>query len=463
MLRLFSNSLFKASSWYIITNFFAKGTGFITLPIFTRLLSTSDYGVISLFNSWSSIFVIIISLNLSTSIGRAIVEFDESKDKYASSIIFLSIILFACWFLIFTIFKTPLINFTGLEKNLFFLCIIFSYSKFLITFFSNKLKFEYKYKTDSFLNIFLTVISVIFAIYLIKNNIFDSNYLGKIIGSNIFRLIVGIFLLIFILSKGKSLVEKTFWKFGLSFSIPLIMHNLSQIINGNFDRIIINKHLGESETGIYSFGYTLGMIIVVLFQSTSQAWMPWFYKNMEKENIAKIKKYSLAYRNFFTFAYVIILFVSPEIVRIMAPPEYWKGLYVIPWVFLAYYFQFLYSFEVSIELYYKKTSLISIATIFSALINITLNIIFIPLFGYIAAAITTTISYFFLFVFHFSITKCLLKEQLYGLVFYFKSILLVLIITATFLFIIDFMLLRMGIIIILIILFIKKYKFVFEN
>jgi O-antigen/teichoic acid export membrane protein len=57
------------------------------------------------------------------------------------------------------------------------------------------------------------------------------------------------------------------------------------------------------------------------------------------------------------------------------------------------------------EFFYRKTGLISLGTLLSAIINITLNIIFVPKFGYIAAAITTTISYLFLFIFHYLITS----------------------------------------------------------
>jgi len=98
------------------------------------------------------------------------------------------------------------------------------------------------------------------------------------------------------------------------------------------------------------------------------------------------------FRDLFTVAYIVILFLSPEIIKIVADKRYWIGLSVVPYIFMAYYFNLMYSFEVNVEFYVKKTHLIPIGTILSAALNVILNIIFIPKYGYVAAAITTVIS-----------------------------------------------------------------------
>lgn len=86
--NILNNSLVKAGSWYTITNFFGKGIAFLTIPIFTRLLSTEDYGIVSLLTSRVGTFSIIISLDLMGSVGRGKTEFKEKYNEFSSSILF---------------------------------------------------------------------------------------------------------------------------------------------------------------------------------------------------------------------------------------------------------------------------------------------------------------------------------------------------------------------------------------
>ncbi len=86
--KLFGNKVVKVGSWYTVTNFFTKGISFWTIPIFTRLLSTENYGIVSLFTSWVGTFSIIISLDLMGSVGRGKTEFKEKYNEFSSSILF---------------------------------------------------------------------------------------------------------------------------------------------------------------------------------------------------------------------------------------------------------------------------------------------------------------------------------------------------------------------------------------
>jgi len=176
------------------------------------------------------------------------------------------------------------------------------------------------------------------------------------------------------------------------------------------------------------------MIISIIYISIEQAWLPWFFEQMEFKKIDNIRNYAKVYRDIFIAVYVVILMFSTEMVKILASESYWDGLNILPIIFLAYFFQFYYSFEVNVEFALKKTKLISVGTILSSLINIILNLILVPLFGYVAAAITTTISFFFLFVFHYLITTRILKLKVYGFRFYFFPAIFVIISTIMFYF-----------------------------
>ena len=128
------------------------------------------------------------------------------------------------------------------------------------------------------------------------------------------------------------------------------------------------------------------------------------------------------YINLMTYAMVALILIAPEVVKILANESYWEGISIIPPVVLANYVIFAYSLYVNIEHYYKKTPYITVNTIIAAASNIVLNFIFIPRYGYIAAAYTTLASYFISFVLHTRYAKKLepnlypLKRFLYPLI-----------------------------------------------
>lgn len=430
---LINNKIFKAGSWYMFTNFFVKGLTFITIPIFTRILSTDDYGLVSLYNTWVVIFSIVIGLSLNESIRRAKYDYSDEYDQFASSITSLSLLVFFMFLGMSFIFKKPLQSTLGLSNLLFCMMIFQAYFSFVNELLITKLRFEYRYKTVSIISICSSLFGIILSIFLIIYLFDETPYLGKIFGNGLPVIILGLAFLYYLLKKGKTYINIGYWKYALILSTPLILHNVSNVANNQFDRILINYYLGEAQTGIYSFAYNIGTIVTVIAISLSQAWLPWFFDKFNKQNFQQIREKAKLYRDSFTFLYIILLMVSTELVKIMADSAYWSGLDIVPWIFMGHYFQFLYAFEVNVEFALKRTKLISLGTVLAAIINILLNVWLIPIYGYLAAAITTTISYFLLFIFHYLITSKIIKITVFGIRFHLTSIFYVLVSTVFFL------------------------------
>ena len=461
--EILNNRIVKAGSWYTFTNFFTVGISFLTLPIFTRILSTSDYGITSVYSSYISIFSVVFSLDLVAAVQRAKFDFRDEYDNFISSVLFLAMLSFIFFSTVLAVFNGFFSKTLGLEKWLLFFAPIHSFFSFVQNFVFAKFSIEYKYRKISIVQITNSVVGVLLSILLILLVFNNKRYFGRIIGSALPVVVSGFALLIYVFRKGKKFIEPVYWKYALVISVPLIFHTLAGIINSQFDRIFINKYIGTSEAGIYSFAYNIGLIINVLWTSTNQAWVPWFFEKMDASDYAAIQKRARNFRDLFTVAYVVILFLSPEIIRIMADKRYWIGLSIVPYIFMAYYLNLMYSFEVNVEFYAKKTHLIPIGTILSAAVNVILNIIFIPRYGYVAAAITTVISNFFLFFFHFLITNYLIKTKIFGMKFHFVSLVYVIASTAAFILLQNYSLARVGILILGAIYLYRKYKVVFKE
>ena len=162
--------------------------------------------------------------------------------------------------------------------------------------------------------------------------------------------------------------------------------------------------IGESESGIYSFAYTLFSILLITITSLDKVWGPWFFDNLRLNNYTKIKTRSSQYGMIMAVLSAGLLLVAPEIIKILGPKEYWESIYSVIPIVVAGYFSFLYYIPCQVEYYYGKTKYIAAGSVAAASINIILNLIFIKRFGYIAAAYTTLVSYLLYFLFHYCIS-----------------------------------------------------------
>ncbi|MBL4938132.1 oligosaccharide flippase family protein [Clostridium sp. YIM B02515] len=415
------NTLIKSGFWYTIGNFFLQGISFITIPIFTRLLNTDNYGVVNLYSTWQSTFMYIISLGLASSVSKAKHDFKEDYDGYLSSILFLSIISLIVAVFLGCIFKNSIAFATQLPVSLIMILIFQSFFAYVVDYVSTKYTIEYQYKKYLFISISSTVLNVILSIVLILS-LTQNKYIGRIGGGFVVTSVYGIVLLILILVKGKKLINIKYWKYALALSLPLIPHSISGLILSQFDRILIRKYVGFSATGIYSFAYNMGMIVSVVWASTNKAWVPWFFEQMDKRNVDDIKQKMKYYIILFSVIVSILIFVSPELVMMMSSKGFWEGLKLVPIIMISYFFVFLYSLPVNYEFYMKKTYLISIGTFLSGFINIILNLLLIPKYGYIAGAYTTLVSYILLFLYHYIIANVLSKGKLFETRYFVFSI-----------------------------------------
>jgi len=444
--KLTLHKVIKSAGWYTLTEFFIKGITFLTIPIFTRILTPTDYGLASVYLSWVSILSIIIGLNLNTSITRARYDFKDDYDTFVSSIMFLSLLIFGGYLLLFVVFQSLISRLSGFESIIIFLMLVHAYFSFVKNSIITKFRVLYQYKKISIISIIISLLGVILSIILILFVFNNQPYIGKILGNASLIILFGIVFLIYLIKKGyssKKIINKSYWKYAILLSLPLMVHALSSIVNAQFDRIVINYYIDSETTGLYSFAYNIGMIISVLTMSLDQAWSPWVYETMDKGEYIKVKDKGKIYRTIYTALFGGLLLISPEIIRIMAAESYWPALEITPFIFLGYYFGYMYTLEVKTEFYFKRTGLISVASIFAAIINIILNLIFVPRYGYVAAAATTTISFFFLFIFHYLITSKVIKVKVYGIKFHIMSMIMAFLITGYYVLFTEMIFMRM--------------------
>ena len=395
----------KAGSWYIISNFILKGIAIFTTPIFTRLLSPNDFGITNTYSSWLGIITIIGTLDIYSCVQIARYDYTEEEMKpFLSSILTMSSLSLVGLYAFVRIAGVFAPDFIGLPSGLIDIMFIEILFVNAFTIMQTKNKAYFKYKQFVLFSAIIAVASPVLAIILIASH--DSNlYFWKVFGNAIPKILIACYLYFSIMREGKEYFSLRNWKYALVISVPLIPHHLAGNLLNHFDKIMITKFVDSAATGLYSLGYNYALILSIAWASFNQAWVPWFYGKMNEEKPDEIKKIVKPYAVLFSLIFISMLCIGPEAIRMLGPKEYWGSKWILPPVLLGIYFQFLYSLYANVEFFLKKTQFIAIGTMAAAALNIVLNYIFIPKFGYIAAAYTTLFGYAMLFILHFLIAR----------------------------------------------------------
>ena len=409
--------------WYAFSNIFVKGIAFLSTPVFTRLLSKVEYGMFSNFTSWENFLAVIVTLDFTASIARAKYDFNDNMETYLSSILLMSNIV------TFIVYMIVELNRALCEKifsmDIIYIRMMFFYVMFLpaFSYLQAKYRIYRKYKFFVVFAISSAVIRTGAATMLIL--IMQDKLLGRILGDVIPVTIMNIILWGNVIYQGKK-IDWNCVRYASVISIPLIPHAISGIVLGSSDRIMITKYVGAEANAMYTLAYQCSLLANIIWTSMSQAWMPWLFDNIQSDNRKQIDKNSRIYLSVFSVLVVGVLLITPELMLILGGKQYYEARFVMVPVVLGCAFQFVYGMYVNLEVYAKKTMIISIGTVSAAFLNIGLNVIFIPQYGYIAAAYTTLIGYIALFFFHFFIVKMKLKElrDLYNYKFIFMILIL---------------------------------------
>ncbi len=415
----------KASICYLICSFIQKGISVVTTPIFTRLLSTEEYGEYSVFISWWGIIAILVSMNISYGVyTQGLVKFSEDRKRFIASLQGLNTTLVLASATIYTVFHSlwnKLIPLSTVEMIVMFILI---WTSSVFSFWAGEQRVEYKYKKLVILTVIVAIIQPAVGIIVIR--IFNNKVTARLISMAIVEIIFYLGLYVGQIKRGEVFFSKQYWKYAVKFNIPLIPHYLSQTILNNADRLMIERMLGLGEAGIYSLAYSIALIMMLFNTALSQTLSPWIYKKIKEGKNKDIA--SVGYLGLLIVATVnyILILLAPEVVRIFAPAEYYDSIWAIPPVAISTLFIFGYDLFAKFAFYYEKTNFVMIVSILSAGLNVVLNYLFINKYGYIAAGYTTLVCYIMSTCGHYAFMRRICKKYCNG-VYPFETIKLIMI------------------------------------
>lgn len=387
----------KSGVWYTAANFTIKAIGFLTTPIFTRLLSHDDYGMFSNYASWLSTFGGFATLYLGTSFISARFEFEKDFDGYISSSLVFSTFITLAWGLVINLFPGFFTSLTGLKLTYLNIMVVYYMMYSAVDMFQCRERYKYEYKVSVITSLFISIATALLSVVLVVK--LDNKLYGRILGSAAPTVMVGIVLYILLIRWGKK-VSVRYWVYALPICIPYIPHVLSLSLLNSMDKMMITHICGAEKNALYSVAYSCGAIITLLVTSLNTAFSPWLGEKLNNKSYGEIRRVSKVYILLFVYASCGIMLLTPEVLMILGGKSYSQSVYVMPPIAFGCVCQFIYTMFVNVEQFGKKTFGMAVGSVIAALSNYVLNRIFIPRFGYVAAAYTTLASYAILLFIH---------------------------------------------------------------
>lgn len=413
----------KASLWFLICSFMQKGISVLTTPIFTRLLSTADYGQYGAFNSWLGIISVFVTLHLTAGVyAQGLIKFDQERDVFSSSLQGLTTTLTVVWTLVYL----PLRNFWNglfsLTTVQMLAMLVMMWASAAFNFWAAEQRVKLNYKTLVAVTLVVSILKPVVGIVLVTHA--EDKVTARILGLALVELVCYSGFFVIQMWRGKAFFSKRFWGYALAFNIPLIPHYLSQTVLSGADRIMIERMVGDSEAGIYNLAYSVSLVMTLFNTALMQTISPWLYQKIKDRREKEIAKVAYGGLAVIAFVNIALIMLAPEVIRFFAPPSYYDAIWVVPPVAMSAYFMFAYDLFAKFEFYFEKTKWIAAATMGSAALNVILNYICIKQFGYKAAGYTTLICYILYALFHYFCMQKVCKQYLDGNKIYNVRILL---------------------------------------
>jgi O-antigen/teichoic acid export membrane protein len=388
------------SGIYGISNILIKGVNFFLLPLYTVYLTTQDYGILSVVNSYTYLFTIIFTFGLSRSTVRFYFIYrknpDDVKKLWGTIITFIytSALFFG---IIFILFKSFLI--TPFIKNIDFFPYIFlgMMTVFLnpaFAVYQSTLPARHKAAKYGIQNISRATIRISITLLLVV--VIELGVVGVLLSQVITAFVFLIYTFFAFRSEITLGFNKKMLKETLSYSVPLIPISLANWFYTTIDIIFLNNLKSTASAGIYNIGFQLGGILLLIIDSVHSAFKPFFYESMEEGESGKIKiiNYAEAFVIFYAFAALSISFWGKDLLQLMVTKDFREGWIVIPFISFSFVFSGIqYFFYYPVEYSLKGAKYLNIPTFLSAGVNIVLNYLLIPIFGIIGAALTTLIAH----------------------------------------------------------------------
>lgn len=397
-----------------------RSISLITSYLFSWLLGSSSYGVVTTYTTWVSVAAIVCTLQTNGTLVNARIEYPEEEQKrYQSSVMTLSLLFFLLCCTIVGIFIKPVAALLKMPSFMVGLLLWQAFGTFCVNFLNSKFTYEFKAGRNMLLSVGTALSTLILSVVMILLMPEGQRHVGRILGMASTYGLLGIAACVYILWSGKTFYHPGYWKFCLGLAIPVMFYNLSDLLLGHSDLVMLRQMEGDSAAGVYGLAYNFGNVMFTIFAALNNSWTPFFFEDMKQGR--DVKPQAKNFLELFTVLSMGFVLLAREVFHLYKR-EFWDGTELIPLFVASCFLNFLCTFPVNFEYYHKKTRVVAATTVISSLINIVLNYLLILRFGMTGAAAATLLSHCLQYSAHYLYCRYVLgkKEYPFGIRLWWK-------------------------------------------
>ncbi|CAH6806530.1 putative polysaccharide biosynthesis protein CpsL [Vibrio chagasii] len=394
--------MFKNTSIYLFSNILNAAIPFILLPVLTRVLTQEEYGQIAMLNMCVSGLAAFVGIN---TIGYSIRSYYDNINEsllnngaalyiYACSLIVVTLVV--------SIFNSIISNILSIPSVWVFFAVVIASSNFLLGFLLAQYQVREQAKYYGIWQVSCSIFNVALSILLIFH--LDLGVDGRVYALLGTAIVVTALVSIFLYRKRLFLLggcKFSHVKSNLSFGVPLIPHIFGFFLLNAADRYIIKDNLDLSSAGIYMVAVQLSLVFNIFFDAINKAFVPWLFVKLKNGNTkvkVKIVRLTYVYMVALLLLSVMVFFIAPPLVILIAGNDYKLASDIIGWICLGQIFSGMYLMVTNYIFFAKKTKLLSFVTLFSGAVHLTLLILLIDEYGLLGAAYAFAISKFIQFI-----------------------------------------------------------------
>lgn len=404
----YSKKLLTNTLVFGIGNFSSRILIFFLIPLYTRTLSSVEYGCVDLLTITITLILPFFSIN----IHEAVIRFALDKKADNESVISIGIYTSLIGFIPIVLISPIIMRLLGTNEYIcyFLVAYILTALKQVFTYYARgREKVRLVVMLGFMDTVLLLALNLVFLLAL--NMGIDGYFISLIISSTIV-LILYIFSLKISLKNMFSKSNKGLRREMFSYSIPMIPNSISWWISNASDKYILTFFWGVSATGIYAIAYKIPSLLNTITKIFMEAWQISAVEEYETKNN---RNFSEVFKFFFGINMLVcmgLIIFSNVISLIIFSKKFYSAVNFVPILLTAYFFNGLAAYLGTIYTASKKTNMLFLSTSIGALINIVLNIILIPNYGGYGAAIATLVSYFIIWLIRLINTKRILILEL---------------------------------------------------
>ncbi len=399
---LLRSNLLKSAGIYTFSRLINSAVPFLMIPVLTRYLTPSDYGIVAMFSILIGIATPFVGLNVHAAI--SVKYFDRNRTdlpKYIGNCFYLLFISTAIFSAAAWLFSGTISSFTAFPGDWLWAVVLVSFGQFFILVLMTLWQAEDRPVRYGIYQNLQTLTNIVLSVLLVVA--LAKGWQGRIEAQIITIVLFAITGCILLYRNGwlKLSYDRSYMNHALKFGIPLIPHVLGAMLITQTDRILIANMVSIADAGIYTIGFQLANVIELLASSFNQAYAPWLYRHLSDDDFSMKKRIVKL-----TYLYFVLILVFAVFFAVAAP---WflsffvgrafleAGRYIV-WLAVGFSFCGMYYMVANYIFFSGRTAPLAWVTFFTAAINILFTYLLIKKNGPIGAAQASALAFFISFL-----------------------------------------------------------------